>query len=457
MVQISKIGVSSEDSSVPITRSSDHSIIRSFPWGLVFRLPIQACYLRDKCYTSRFRHMSQTALNRCLSVLLFFTLTAGAAPQQSSPSPASTFAQSFVHEILSKAGSPSSATVSFQNVSLLPPDSQETAQNAIFTSFRDAGVHLVKPEQAMVDVQVIFSEDCQGYIWIAVIQQGPSRQIVMRRLPRTERPAATHLPTLAIHKFSVWQQDAPILDFFTDNQNLVVLDPGQISWFTNDSGQWRPRDTLAIVRAQPWPRDLRGRLQVNGQQITAFLPGTRCTGTLSPPSLDCRVRDDPWPVDQGTVVAFFSSRRNFFTGVLAGPSGGASVIPFFSGAAWPNGDQRMWLFAGTDGRARLYQNDLSAPTAQFNAWGSNLAALHSGCGSGWQMLVSGPGDTTRPDSVQAVEIAGREALPVSVPVDLAGSISAMWTSGKGSETVNGVMQSPATGKYEAFILTVSCN
>jgi len=133
------------------------------------------------------------------------------------------------------------------------------------------------------------------------------------------------------------------------------------------------------------------------------------------------------------------------------------VIPFFSGAAWPNGDQRIWLFAGTDGRSRLYQNDLSAPAALFNSWGSNLAALHSGCGSGWQLLVSASGDTTRPDSVQALEIAGREALPVSAPIDLAGSILALWTSGKGSETVNAVMQSPATGKYEAFILTVSCN
>lgn len=412
------------------------------------------------CYTSPFRHMSQTALNPCLAVLLFFTLTAGAAAQQSTqnaPSPTLSLAQSFVHEILSRAGSPSSLAVSFQNVSLLPAEAQETAQNAIFTGFRDAGVHVVKPEQAQVDVQVVFSEDWQGYVWIAVIKQGPSRQTVMKRVPRTERATNTRLPTLTIHKFSVWQQDAPILDFYNDNQNLVVLDPGQISWFTNDSGQWRARDTLAVTHGQPWPRDLRGRLQVNGQQISAYLPGTRCIGTLSPPSLDCRARDDPWPVDQGPVVAFFSSRRNFFTGVLAGASGGASVLPFFSGAAWPNGDQRMWLFAGTDGRARLYQNDLSAPAALFNVWGSNLAALHSGCGSGWQLLVTASGDTTRPDSVQAMEIAGREALPVSAPIDLAGSISALWTSGKGSETVNAVMQSPATGKYEAFILTVSCN
>src|SRR5262249_35729296 len=108
MVQVSRIIGTGGDSSVPITRSLDHPITRSrFSPGLVFRLPIHACFHKDKCYTSPFRHMSQTALNRCLSVLLFFTLTAGAAAQQTNPSPTATIAQSFVREILSRAGSPS--------------------------------------------------------------------------------------------------------------------------------------------------------------------------------------------------------------------------------------------------------------------------------------------------------------------------------------------------------------
>ncbi len=115
------------------------------------------------------------------------------------------------------------------------------------------------------------------------------------------------------------------------------------------------------------------------------------------------------------------------------------------------------MFTGTDGRTRLYQNELSAPVAVFNGWGSNLAAVHSNCGSGWQLLVSAPADSIRPDSLQAMEIAGHEAQPVSSPIELAGPLSALWTSGKNSEMVNAVMQSPATGRYEAFTLTVTCN
>jgi hypothetical protein len=376
--------------------------------------------------------------------------------QQPAQTPLTAATNSFVQDILSRAGSPSAIAISFQNVAQAPPDAQEAAQNAIFAGLRNAGVRIVKPEMAVAEVKIIFSEDWQGYIWIAVIQQGPGRQMVMKRLPRSERASASRTPALTLRKNTLWQQDEPILDFYTDNQSLVVLEPAEVALYTSDSGQWRQRYTLAINHAQPWPRDLRGRLHVNGFQMTASLPGTLCSGSLSPPSLDCHASDDPWPIDPGELVAFYSSRRNFFNGILAAPAG-ASVIAFFSAATWPSGDQRQWVFSGTDGRARLYQRDLTAPAALFNGWGSNLAVIHSGCGSGWQLLASAPTDGTHPDTLQALEISGRDPQPVSSAVDLAGPISAMWTAGKNTEAVNAVMQSPVTGKYEAIVLTVTCN
>ncbi len=401
--------------------------------------------------------MQKVALHPCSSVLVFFALIAGAPAQQNGQPSLAVAASNFVQEALSRAGTPSAVAVSFENISSLPPEAQEAAQNAVMAGFREAGVRVVKPELATAEMRITFSEDWQSYIWIALIQQGPGRQMVMKRLPRVERAGPPRAPTLTLRKSQVWQQETPILDFFADNQNLVVLEPGQISAYTKDSGQWRLRSVLAITHSQTWPRDLRGRLHVNGAQVSAFLPGTRCTGSLAQPALDCSASDDPWQVDQGTLVAFFSPRRNFFTGILSGAPAGATVAPFFSAAAWTGNDQLHWLFAGTDGHARLYQNDFSAPAAVFNGWGSNLAALHSSCGSGWQLVVSAPGDNIRPDTLQAIEIAGREAQTVSPALDLPGPVAALWTSGKNSDAVNLVMQSPATGKYEAIMLTVSCN
>ena len=220
-------------------------------------------------------------------------------------------ATEFVQLILSRGGSPSAVAVTFQNQSSLPPDSQEALQNAIFNAFRNANVRLVKAEQAVADVQITFSEDWQGYVWIANIQQGSSSQLVIKKLPRQQRSPSSRTPTLTIRKISVWQQDAPILDFYQDNQNLLVLEPGQLSLYSSDSGQWRPRQTLGIPHQHPWPRDVRGRLEVRGGEISAFLPGARCSGKISPPSLECRASDDPWPLDQGQLVAFFSRAQKF--------------------------------------------------------------------------------------------------------------------------------------------------
>lgn len=438
-----------------LTCDFKNSVILAAIW-----IPRYARDLRKRpekqCYTSPFPHMLKTALLPILLLAASCTQPEAAA-QPNAPAPLTVAAAELVQEVLSRSGSPQSIAVSFRNLSALPGEAQDAAQNAIFTAFRNAGVNLVKSEMATAEVEIIFSEDWQSYLWIAVVHEGSTSQVVMKRVPRPERVVTTRAPALTVHRNSVWLQDSPILDFFEDRQNLVVLEPDQVSLYANDSGQWRGRYTLFLNHPQPWPRDLRGRLKVNNGQITAFLPGTFCSGTISPPSLECRSSDDPWQLDQGQLVAFYSPRRNFFSGVLAGAGAGASVVPFFSGALWSVGDQRQWLFAGADGRARFYQNDFSTPAALFNGWGSNVAAVHSNCGSGWQLLVTSPADTTRPDSLQAVEVAGREAQPVSAPLDFSGTVLALWPSGKNNETANAVVYSPGSGQYEAIVLTVTCN
>ncbi|HWG49615.1 MAG TPA: hypothetical protein VN669_07975 [Candidatus Acidoferrales bacterium] len=411
--------------------------------------------------TAHLQFMLKTALQQGLVFVLCLILPplitvqgqAATAPAQAS---LNSLAADFVHEMIARAGLPHAASVSFQNISVLPPDLQESVQNAIFTALRNAGIQMENAGPSPARIEITFSEDWQGYVWIASIQQGGNRKVVMQKVARPEHVTATRAPMLTIRKSTVWLQASPILDFFQDGHTLALLEPDQVSVYTSDSGQWRLRYVLGITHAQPWPRDLRGRLVMNGSQVSVFLPGTRCSGSTSPPTLDCHAGDDPWPVDQGGVVGFYSPRRNFFTGLLAGPSAGASVVPFFSAAAWQTGDTHQWLFSGTDGRTRLYQYDLSAPAAVFNGWGSNMAAVHSSCGSGWQALVSAPTDSVRPDSVQAVEVLGREALPVSAPIDLAGPVQALWAAGKNGDAVNGVLKSP-TGQYEAFTLTVNCS
>src|ERR1051325_11129979 len=189
--------------------------------------------------------MLKTALHQCVCSIFILLPMCAAAQQEAQPLPAA--ASEFVQQILSRSGSPSAVAVSFQNVANLPPESQEAAQNAIFNAFRNANVRLVKPEQAIAEIQIAFSEDWQGSLWIATVQQGSSSQAVIRKIPRPQRTASLRAPTITLREIPVWQQETPILDFFQDNQNLLVLEPGQLSLYASDSGQWRLRQTLAIA------------------------------------------------------------------------------------------------------------------------------------------------------------------------------------------------------------------
>ncbi|HEV2986912.1 MAG TPA: hypothetical protein VG759_00615 [Candidatus Angelobacter sp.] len=366
----------------------------------------------------------------------------------------------FVQEILSRAGSPSAVTLNFDNVSSLPAADLDALKKSITAAFRASGIRLVKAEFAVAEIQITFSEDWQNFVWVAAIRQGTTSQVVIRKIAKPSAASTSRAPTLTVHKNVVWQQEAPILDFFIDGPNLYVLEPEQIVVYGNENGKWRPKQSLAVVHEQTWPRDLRGRLQIinsggSGSQITAYLPGTLCSGAVSPPALQCHPSDDPWQIDMGLLTVFFSPTRNFFTGVLAGQKSGESVPPFFSGAVSINGDSRQWVFAGIDGRARFYRNTLSTPAATITDWGSSVATIQSTCSTGRQVLVSSANDLTRPDTIQAFEMSNREATPVSATVELSGPIKALWPS-EGGQSVHGAVESLASGKYDAVVFTVTC-
>jgi len=118
-------------------------------------------------------------------------------------------------------------------------------------------------------------------------------------------------------------------------------------------------------------------------------------------------------------------------------------------------DPKRVARAGTDGRARLYSTFAQAPHV-YSGWGSDIAAVQSSYGSGWQVLVSRPGDREQPDAVQAMEVVDREPVPVSTALDVPGAITSMWRSADG-KSVNLVTQDVVSKKYEASILSIDCH
>jgi hypothetical protein len=262
----------------------------------------------------------------------------------------------------------------------------------------------------------------------------------------------------------VASDDAPILDFIlTDAKILYLLRSQNITAYKWDGARWLLLNAFSFDRSAPLPRDSRGHLVWQPSELVAYLPGALCNAPLGSDGLlhgiQCRDVDDPWPLDN-SFNAFFSSNRNFFSGIVRGAnfnsavkSVEASLPPFYSASAIGEANA-IWVFTGTDGRARLYSSFTQAPRV-YSGWGSDVASIHSTCGSQWQLLISKPGDRAQPDAVQAMEIANGEPVPASATLEMPGAITSMWRSSDGT-SASVISRDPATGKYEASILSVDC-
>ena len=98
-------------------------------------------------------------------------------------------------------------------------------QNAIFNVFRGANVRVVKPEQAVAEVHITFSEDWQGYLLIADIQQGSTSQTVIKKLPRPQQAQAAHATTLTIRKIRYGSRKRPFWIFIRTARTCWCLSP----------------------------------------------------------------------------------------------------------------------------------------------------------------------------------------------------------------------------------------
>ena len=105
---------------------------------------------------------------------------------------------------------------------------------------------------------------------------------------------------------------------------------------------------------------------------------------------------------------------------------------FYSAAAIPReqsirgGCWRRWT-----GQVHLLDGVTDQVVEKLN-WGSDIASMRSGCGSGWQVLATG-GGAGRNDAVQAFEATGREPVAASAPLEVGGAVTALWTESGGTQ------------------------
>ena len=275
---------------------------------------------------------------------------------------------------------------------------------------------------------------------------------------------------MTLEKTLLWSGNNPILDLAilegdASPTRIAVLSPEDLSLYRLQAGKWQIEQKLSISHSKPWPLDLHGRLvPTTDHALGAYLPGVFCQ-MASAATLHCRESDDPWPL--GTMsgpspgsstapllAAFFTPRRNFFTGVITPSMGKLSAAPkFYSAAFLPRDKYVLWLFAGTDGKLHIL--DGIRDQISGTDWGSDIATVRTNCGAGWQVLATKAGEQGG-DSVRAYELPDRDPIAVSAPLNFPGKVSALWTQTNGDSAI-AVTKNPETGSYEAYRLTVACN
>ena len=261
----------------------------------------------------------------------------------------------------------------------------------------------------------------------------------MLSVPRSSRPA-TPSARWTIQKRLLWEQEKPILDAGMSEFLLIVLDPTSISFYRDR----QLTQSLPIQSTRPTPRDPRGRLIIDRDSFRVFLPGVVCSGSIRPASaMTCAESAGPWPLDGGSG-AELAAGRNYFT---------EPRLPAFFSTATVTGKR---LVTGVDGRTRVYDGTL-LEVGQVSGWGSDIAAVDSGCGGERLVMATRPGEGSEPDTIQLYDVAsGQGGVAVSDPATFPGPVVALWPSDRTGETV-AIARSADTGRYAAYSLAITCN
>lgn len=352
---------------------------------------------------------------------------------------------------------PGTASLAVQNSSSISNDDVPQIRKAIELQLRDAGVQLRNEENAATVVRVTLSENARGYLWVAEVQQGNETRVAMVEVPRAAGASQTVTPqSVTLRKTLLWSQPQLMLDAalikIGMQDYIAVLEPTQVVVYRMTPGKPEVEQSLAIPGARVG-RDPRGHLvPAKGYPFDVYVPGVTCTSNAALPLyLSCKQSDDPWPI--GSQKAFFNSSRNCFTGAMA-PGIGRQVAPFYSAAELPRSNYSLWVFAGVNGQFRAADkvNEVPLSANATREWGSDIASIR-GCGNATYVVASTPGSGDE-DSIRAFEVADRDPLAVSTPLEMAGPVLSLWREG---DAATAVVKNNRTNSYEAHSISVGCS
>jgi len=373
---------------------------------------------------------------------------------------------------------PAQAQIIIRNNSQIPTEEIPAIRRLLEQDLKARGIQASGTESANI-IHVTLSENLRERLWVAEIVEGNETRLAMVHVEAVSEQQQAPVSGLTLRKQTVITTMQPVLAALETANNLVVIEPEEIVIYAHSADGWKEQSRVGIGQKKPLARDPRAVIYPlpNGQGFEASVAGMSCTGTPQPSAdwnLHCRESDDPWfltppqPTQNGGAAdmniqvaplrAFYNSARDFFTGVVT-PSMGADLPPFYTAVLLLRSDGGGLLLNGIDGKVLFAEGGKLKSVSGARDWGSDFAALRSGCGAGTQIVASGSGEAVA-DSLRAYELPAVEAIPASAPLTMDGTITALW-SGADDKSIFVVVRKTAapghTDQYEVDRVAANCN
>ena len=375
---------------------------------------------------------------------------------------------------------PGQANLSIRNLSSISSDEVPSIRALLEQDLKALGVQASGAESAN-SIRVTLSENLRERLWVAEVVQGNETRVTMVRVePGAPSTMAEAHAGLMLRRQTIIETKQPVLAALETKDALVAIEPNEIVFYARTPAGWQQTQSHPIETRRAKTRDPKAVIVPNQAEdgFEAWLPGIQCSARSAQPnamtsdSVTCRESDDPWPIaplsgamiqeqpvhdlEVGTERAFFNSSRNYFTGVVT-PTLGVDLPPFYSIATMSlSRGLEITLIGAVDGRVLgiAATNQPLRIVSGTRDWGSDFAALHSGCGEGEQVIASGSGEAIS-DSLRAYEFPNQEAVPVSQPLAMNGSVIALWTAPDGKSIYASVRKQ--LDDYEVDRVTALCN
>ncbi len=354
---------------------------------------------------------------------------------------------------------PGAVSIAITNRSSLSDDAVTNLRSELLQQLQAHGWRAKGSAEGGTTINLTLAENFREYVWTAEIFEGEVRKVAIVEMPRPRLASESTSDPVVLARTLLISSDESLLDValiegkVSEGAHLAALTRSSVQLYQMQSGQWHLTQTQPFGVVPAASRDMRGRVLIQqGSIIDAYLPALHCTGVITQAlSISCRQSDDPWPIGEDRrLQGFYASTRNYFNGILSGPTAqNGNADPFYSAAVLSD----RVLYSGVDGRVRAQVNRQTAalPAAK---WGSSITAVQSTCMRDI-VIASSPEDFTQSGAATAYAVSNSELTAVAQPAPFPGPVINLNPSPGGGQAV--AVVSSLSGRYEAYLLTPRCN